>query len=176
MKIEKTIKMHLETERLVINAFSPSDKEVWRTIEASAEVRKYIDGQPLNPKDADAYIDEIIESYRTNGFGRYAVRHRESSLLMGMCGFRATSYGLDFGYRYAPEYWGQGYGFEAAKAVLDYGLNMLKLDCIVALAFKANSASIRIIENLNFEPLGPVVIEGETVEKYEMTQSIWQNS
>ena len=167
--------MHLETERLVINAFSPSDKEVWRTIEASADIRKYIDGQPLNPKDADAYLDQSIESYSTKGFGRYAVRHKHSGLLMGMCGFRATSYGLDFGYRYAPEYWGQGYGFEAAKAVLDYGLNILKLDCIVALAFKANSASIRIIENLNFEPLGPVVIESETVEKYEMTQSIWQN-
>jgi len=167
--------MHLETERLVINAFSPSDKEVWRTIEASADVRKYIDGQPLNPKDADAYLDQSIESYSIKGFGRYAVRHKHSGLLMGMCGFRDTSYGLDFGYRYAPEYWGQGYGFEAAKAVLDYGLNILKLDCIVALAFKANSASIRIIENLNFESLGPVVIEGETVEKYEMTQRIWQN-
>ena len=168
MKIEKTIKMHLETERLVINAFSPSDKEVWRTIEASAEVRKYIDGQPLNPKDADAYIDEIIESYRTNGFGRYAVRHRESGLLMGMCGFRATSYGLDFGYRYAPKYWGQGYGFEAASSVLDYGLNRQKLGPIVALAFKANTASIHIIEKLKFKSLGPVVIEGETVEKYQI--------
>jgi len=168
VKIEKTIKMHLETERLVINAFSPSDKEVWRTIEASAEVRKYIDGQPLNPKDADAYIDEIIESYRTNGFGRYAVRHRESGLLMGMCGFRATSYGLDFGYRYAPEYWGQGYGFEAASSVLDFGLNRQKLGPIVALAFKANTASIHLIEKLKFKSLGPVVIEGETVEKYQI--------
>ena len=160
--------MHLETERLVINAFSPSDKEVWRTIEASAEVRKYIDGQPLRPKDADAYIDEIIESYRTNGFGRYAVRHRENGLLMGMCGFRATSYGLDFGYRYAPEYWGQGYGFEAASSVLDYGLNRQKLGPIVALAFKANTASIHLIEKLKFKSLGPVVIEGETVEKYQI--------
>ena len=168
MKIEKTIKMHLETERLVINAFSPSDKEVWRTIEASAEVRKYIDGQPLNPKDADAYIDEIIESYRTNGFGRYAVRHRENGLLMGMCGFRATSYGLDFGYRYAPGYWGQGYGFEAASSVLDFGLNRQKLGPIVALAFKANTASIHLIEKLKFKSLGPVVIEGETVEKYQI--------
>ena len=160
--------MHLETERLVINAFSPSDKKVWRTIEASPEVRKYIDGQPLSPKDADAYIDEIIESYRTNGFGRYAVRHRESGLLMGMCGFRATSYGLDFGYRYAPKYWGQGYGFEAASSVLDYGLNRQKLGPIVALAFKANTASIHIIEKLKFKSLGPVVIEGETVEKYQI--------
>ena len=168
MNFERTIEMHLETERLVINAFSPSDKEVWRTIEASAEVRKYIDGQPLNPKDADAYIDEIIESYQTNGFGRYAVRHRESGLLMGMCGFRATSYGLDFGYRYAPGYWGQGYGFEAASSVLDYGLNRQKLGPIVALAFKANTASIHIIEKLKFKSLGPVVIEGETVEKYQI--------
>lgn len=168
MNFERTIEMHLETERLVINAFSPSDKKVWRTIEASPEVRKYIDGQPLSPKDADAYIDEIIESYRTNGFGRYAVRHRESGMLMGMCGFRATSYGLDFGYRYAPKYWGQGYGFEAASSVLDYGLNRQKLGPIVALAFKANTASIHIIEKLKFKSLGPVVIEGETVEKYQI--------
>lgn len=160
--------MYLETERLVINAFSPSDKKVWRTIEANPEVRKYIDGQPLSPKDADAYIDEIIESYRTNGFGRYAVRHRESGLLMGMCGFRAIRYGLDFGYRYAPEYWGQGYGFEAASSVLDFGLNKQKLGPIVALAFKANTASIHLIEKLKFKSLGPVVIEGETVEKYQI--------
>lgn len=160
--------MHIETNRLLINAFLPSDKAAWRLIEATPEVRKYIDGQPLSPKDADAYIDETIESYRTNGFGRYAVRHRESGLLMGMCGFRAASYGLDFGYRYAPEYWGQGYGFEAAAAVLNFGLNRLKLGPIVALAFKTNTASIHIIEKLKFKSLGPVVIEGETVEKYQI--------
>ena len=160
--------MHIETNRLLINAFLPSDKAAWRLIEATPEVRKYIDGQPLSPKDADAYIDETIESYRTNGFGRYAVRHRESGLLMGMCGFRAASYGIDFGYRYAPEYWGQGYGFEAAAAVLDFGLNRLKLGPIVALAFKANTASIHIIEKLKFKSLGPVVIEGKTVEKYQI--------
>ena len=160
--------MHIETNRLLINAFLPSDKAAWRLIEATPEVRKYIDGQPLSPKDADAYIDETIESYRTNGFGRYAVRHRESGLLMGMCGFRAASYGLDFGYRYAPGYWGQGYGFEAAAAVLDFGLNRLKLGPIVALAFKTNTASIHIIEKLKFKSLGPVVIEGETVEKYQI--------
>lgn len=168
--------MHLETKQLIINAFSPTDKEVWRTIEANAEVRKYIGAQSLSPKAADAYVDQNIESYRKNGFGRYAVRHKQSCLLIGMCGFRTESYGIDFGYRYAPDFWGHGYGFEAASAVLEYGLNTLKLDRIIALALKANTASIRIIETLKFESLGTVEIWGETVEKYEMTQSIWQSS
>ena len=29
---------------------------------------------------------------------------------------------IDIGFAYLPEYWGQGYGYEAAAAVMDHGL------------------------------------------------------
>ena len=47
-------------------------------------------------------------------------------------------------------------------------MKKLKLGPIVALAFKANTASARLIEKLKFKSLGLVVIEGETVEKYQI--------
>ena len=47
-------------------------------------------------------------------------------------------------------------------------MKKLKLGPIGALAFKANTASVHLIEKLKFKSLGPIVIEAETVGKYQI--------
>ena len=44
-----------------------------------------------------------------------------------MCGFLKENYGVDFGYRYSKNSWGKGFGFEAAKIVLNYGLFRIRV-------------------------------------------------
>ena len=60
-----------------------------------------------------------------------------------MCGFMVEPWGIDFGYRLSESYWQQGYGYEAAKAVLDFGLIKLSLKKIIEVAFKANLPSLK---------------------------------
>jgi RimJ/RimL family protein N-acetyltransferase len=88
-----------------------------------------------------------------------------------MCGFMVEPCGIDFGYRLSESHWQQGYGYEAAKALLDFGLIKHFLKNVIAVAFKANLASIKIIENLDLIAQSPIMFSGFTVEKYILTRN-----
>jgi len=88
---------------------------------------------------------------------------------VGMCGFLLEDYGVDFGYRYSPSFWGMGIGYEAARSVLDFGLDSIQAEEIVALVLQENTASVRIINKLNFSFVGRITFEGyEKVLKYSL--------
>ena len=80
-------------------------------------------------------------------------------------------HGIDFGYRLSESHWQQVYGYEAAKAVLDFGLIKLSLKKVIALVFKENLSSIKIIEKLDFVAQGPIAFRGFTVEKYMLSRN-----
>jgi ribosomal-protein-alanine N-acetyltransferase len=52
------------------------------------------------------------------------------------------------GWRLARAYWGQGYAFEAAQAVIEDGFGRLRLDEIVAYTGPANWRSWGLMERL----------------------------
>ncbi len=115
--------MLLETDRLIIKCFKTSDISDWAKIESDANVRRFVDGKILSFEEARKYVELNIGQYQKIGFGRYAVRLKENGNLIGMCGFLKENYGIDFGYRYSKISWGKGFGFEAAKEVLNYGFS-----------------------------------------------------
>ena len=160
--------MKLETDRLVITQFNESDKMTWSLIDSNPLIRKYLPGIPTKEESFD-YIERSIISYNLNGFGRYAVRIRKTGELLGMCGFILEDYGIDFGYRYLPKYWGMGLGFEAARRVLDFGLATIQAKEIVALVLTENVASIKIIDKLKFSLVGKINVGTyDNVLKYAM--------
>ncbi len=95
---------------------------MWPFIEAAPLVRKFVDGRCLSTEEAGHYIKMNMDSYTENGFGRFAFRAKTSKRLIVLCGFLQQDKEIDFGYRYSAETWGKGIGHEAAKKVLDYGL------------------------------------------------------
>lgn len=52
-------------------------------------------------------------------------------------------------------HWGQGFGFAAAQAGLEYGFTVLGLQRIWAEALEANVASIRVLQRLGMDSTGP---------------------
>jgi RimJ/RimL family protein N-acetyltransferase len=55
---------------------------------------------------------------------------------------------IEIGWRFARAYWGQGYAFEAARALVDDGFGRLSFDEIVAFTVPANQRSWRLMERL----------------------------
>lgn len=53
-----------------------------------------------------------------------------------------------------PAYFKRGYGYEAAKAVLDYANDILNLPTILAFTVKENTASIKLLEKLGLKQTG----------------------
>jgi RimJ/RimL family protein N-acetyltransferase len=100
--------------------------------------------------DARAYIrDGPVASYERFGFGLWLVELTDGTRI-GMCGLlkRDTLEDVDIGFAYLPAYQSQGYGFEAARAVLDYARDVLGISRVVAIVSEGNDASARLLEKL----------------------------
>ena len=162
--------MLLKTNSLIIEYFNTNDISDWAEIESDADVRRFVDGKVLSLKEASEYVEMNIRQYQTHGYGRYAVRLKENRKLIGMCGFLKENYGIDFGYRYSKISWGKGFGFEAAKVVLNYGLSELGLEKVVGLTAEENSGSIRILEKLGFKLQEKFLFNNTKAFKYQYTK------
>ena len=161
--------MRFETKRLIINKFYTNDISAWALIECDPKVRKFVNNKVLTCGEAKSYVLENIESYKTYGYGRYAVRYKSNRKLIGMCGFLKDELGIDFGYRYSRDTWGQGIGTEAAQAVIKYGLTKVALRSIVAAVLPENIASEKILIKLGFLFEEQTHFMGKLCKKYKMS-------
>ena len=72
----------------------------------------------------------------------------------GFTGLSAPTYQTPFtpcvevGWRFRPQFWGQGYATEAARLALDYGFGTLQLPEIVSFAAAGNQRSPRVMERI----------------------------
>ncbi|HET9294082.1 MAG TPA: GNAT family N-acetyltransferase, partial [Gemmatimonadales bacterium] len=102
-------------------------------------------------EDARAYIAKgPIDSYDRHGFGLLLVSRKEDGVPIGMCGLlrRDALPDVDVGFAFLPAFWGKGYAFESAAAVLSYGREVLGLNRIVAITSPENEGSIRVLTKL----------------------------
>jgi RimJ/RimL family protein N-acetyltransferase len=149
----------LETERLVLRKISADDAEFIVELLNQPSFLRYIgDKEVRNAADAIRYIQTgPIASYEQFGFGLYLVALKASGVSIGICGLlkRDSLPDVDIGFAFLPSYWSQGYAFESASAVMDYGREVLGLSRIVAITSFDNDASIRLLEKigLRFERL-----------------------
>ena len=145
----------LETERLSLRQLSLEDALFILTLLNEPSFLRYIgDKQVRNIEGAQQYLlNGPIASYKQNGFGLYLVTLKEHDTPIGMCGLikRAELTDVDIGFAFLPDFWNQGFAFEAATAVMNYGQARLKLERIVAITSLDNDASINLLQRLGFE-------------------------
>jgi RimJ/RimL family protein N-acetyltransferase len=118
---------------------------------ADPDVMRFIgDGSVHTAAQATAFVHHMRHQARERGWILWAVEAKATGTLMGWCGFGLREGQVDFGYRFAKAFWGQGFGTEVAQAVLAYGLAQYQLVPCTATAFVENTASRRILEKLGF--------------------------
>ena len=139
-------------------------------------------------EEAQNYIQErIIKSYGNNGFGMYLIKLKRKNIPIGLSGLvkRPTLDDVDIGYALFDDFTGNGYAFEATKAVYNYGKTALGLKRIVAIVNDDNEKSIKLLEKLGFQfekmiqsgddelrfyaNIPPSVILGQNVVKFNFT-------
>lgn len=146
----------LETERLIFREMdSDNDAEFVCELLNSPKFIKYIgDRDVRNVEQAAAFIENRYrQSYRDNGFGLYAVERKIDNVSIGLCGFvkRDTLPGPDIGFAFLPEFEGNGYGFESADAMMNYGRDTLGFNQVLAITSLDNEISGRLLEKLGFK-------------------------
>ena len=166
----------LETDRLLLQRFtaSPSESEFALRLLNEPSYLQYIGDKGVRTlEQATAYLLEgPIKSYQLHGHGLYLVVLKDSLQPVGICGLlrRDQFPDADLGYAFLPEFWSQGFAYESASAVLDYGKRTLKLSKIIALVSPANSPSIKLLEKLGFTYSEQVKMEpsGSDAAVYEL--------
>lgn len=141
-----------ETERLTLRRLTVDDAEfVFALLNEPSWLRFIGDKGVRTLEDARAYIENgPLAMYQRFGFGLYVTERRTDGVSMGMCGLikRDGLDDVDIGFAFLPAYWGRGYAFEAAAAVMDYGRNVIGLTRIVAITAPDNESSARLLEKL----------------------------
>ena len=141
-----------ETERLTLRRLTVDDAQfVFALLNEPSWLRFIGDKGVLTLEDARAYIENgPLAMYQRFGFGLYVTERRTDGVPMGMCGLikRDGLDDVDIGFAFLPAYWGRGYAFEAAAAVMDYGRNVIGLTRIVAITAPDNESSARLLEKL----------------------------
>lgn len=149
----------LATERTILREITSDDAAFVLDLLNQPSFIKYIgDRQVRTIDEAREYIESrFAESYRKFGFGMWAVVLKETSQIVGLCGFVKRD-GLpeaDIGFALLPQFEGKGYAFESASAAMLYGRDVLKLPRVLAITSQHNANSQKILEKigLKFERL-----------------------
>lgn len=166
----------LETNRLLLRELNTNDAENFFGLNNNPNVIKYTGDSAFKSIDEAGEFLENYKDYRLNGYGRWAVIHKETSKFIGWCGLKFDEIGneTDIGFRFFEEVWNKGYATESAKACLIYGFEKLKLKRIVGRAMKKNRSSIRVLEKIGLEYEKDAEFEGcdAVIYKIEKNQNI----
>ena len=101
--------------------------------------------------------------------GLWATVHKETGRFIGRCGLLPWTIDgkdeVEVAFTIAREYWGQGLATEAARAILQHGLEGLNLSRLICLIELENIASQRVAEKIGMrferearDEMGPFLI------------------
>lgn len=142
----------LETERLLLRPFTFDDAPFVLTLLNEPSFIHFIGDKKVRTlEDARQYLRTgPMACYEQNDFGLMLVEVKDSHTPIGMCGLlkRQELAHPDIGFAYVPDYWGQGFAFEAATAVLKDAGERLSQSQILAIVNPDNVASIKLLERL----------------------------
>lgn len=170
----------IETERLILRELLPIDDEGMYRLDSNPNVHKFLGNQPITSiEESRQYIDYIRNQYLENGIGRYAVILKETNEFIGWSGIKYITEHenghinfYEIGYRFIEEYWGKGYGYESAKAWLDYGFKTMKIKTIYASANIENCGSRKILEKIGMQQKNEFNWNGIPCIWYELENKI----
>lgn len=163
----------LETERLYLREFTMDDAQLLIELN-TPEVLKYVHEPPTTTENAPIVLrDIILPQYKLYNHGRWAVHLKTSHEFIGWCGLKYVKERdeIDLGYRFFPKHWGKGYATEAAKAVIDYGKNVLQLPHIMAQAHLENIASQHVLEKCGLQFRSEGIVDDCPVKIYDLPKA-----
>ena len=173
----------LITDRLVLRGFRDEDREPFAALNADPEVMRYF-VSTLDRVSSDARVDRILDHWRADGHGLWAVERREDGRFLGFTGLAKQDYleQPEVGWRFARFAWGHGYATEAAIASLAWGFEERGYREVVSVTAVENDRSRAVMERLGMhrDPaddfLHPHIPEGHPLRRhvlYRLTHQEW---
>ena len=148
--------VRLETDRLILRAFSESDLDDFYAYASVPGVGEMAGWSHHKSKDTSKVV---LRSF-LEGKEVFALYHKNDGKVIGSLGIHKLKANDEeeykdlkiksIGYVLSKDYWGQGLMPEAIKAVIEYGFDILNLDAFICGHFSDNIQSKRVIEKCGF--------------------------
>jgi RimJ/RimL family protein N-acetyltransferase len=153
-KKKQALEQITETQRLLIRKLTDDDAAfIFELVNTKEWLQNIGDRNVHSREDALRYLRDVhYKSYDDNGFGHYVVLLKNNLVPIGVCGFlkRDTLPGVDAGYAFLPAYFGRGYAFESASAIIQYAKDVLKFPSLYAIVLQVNLPSRKLLDRLGF--------------------------
>lgn len=175
----------LETPRLILRKLRIDDAE--DMFEYAQDRDLALNGLWLPYTHLQESIDDLAEAqemYVKGNFWDWAVEHRADHKMigrLGLHGYHPKDNRADLGYAFNRKYWGQGYGTEAARCVVQFGFEVLGLHRISANVLLDNAGSIGVLTKIGMRFEGVkrdfTAIRGhhEDLHSYSILRPEWEN-
>ena len=167
----------LTTERLVIRLIDEADALfILELLNDPSFIRNIGDRHVRSLDDAHKYIRKgPLASYERHGFGLWLVELKGEGTPIGICGLlkRDVLDAPDIGFAYLPAFQSKGYGYEAARAVLDHARDTLRLPRVLAIVNADNEHSARMLKKLGmrFERMVQVSDKQPTLRLFSVSRT-----
>jgi RimJ/RimL family protein N-acetyltransferase len=159
----------LETDRIIIRRFKPSDLEMFVAYRSTREVSAF-QGLFSLQRGRELIAEMHDKLLGDPGWFQFALQEKSSGELIGDLALNLIELPgtAELGFTLAPTHWGQGFALEAVNGVLEIAFKTLGLHRIIAFTAEDNQRSQKLLERLGFR------LEGKSLESYEVN-GVWIN-
>jgi RimJ/RimL family protein N-acetyltransferase len=177
-------KTRMRTHRLRLRSWTMEDVQRYREACNTPAVMRWLGGVQSR-FELKRDVRYFIRSERTDGFTYWVVERLFDRAFLGFCGlvripdqdcpFRGE---LEIGWRLCERSWRQGYGFEAASAVLRFAFHDLGAGFVVSRTAAGNVPSQQLMgklglirrPDLDYRPAGEV----ESMHVFSVSKASWR--
>lgn len=177
----------IETDRLILRRFKPSDAEALSVVFAKPEVWMYPYGRGFSRKETEMFLDAQISEWNEGGFGCWIAIEKSSERVVGFVGISVPHFlpeilpAVEVGWRFDPDVWGRGFAMEGATAALDQSFSTLGLESVCSAPQTVNPPSSKVCRRLGMRLERVVTAEATKtrgpvdVDLYWITKSEWND-
>ncbi len=139
----------LETKRLILEEIEDDRFDELVNLLANKKVHRFFP-KTLNKEESNEFLLKIRKRQKEDGISFWAVIQKYDMRFLGICGLLKQIIDekeeIEVGYRINDEFWGKGYGTEAAEGCIKYAKDKLRLSSVISLILPENKQSIRVAE------------------------------
>ena len=141
----------METDRLILRMWAKKDAPALFEYAKDPDVGPNAGWKPhASVGESRMIIDQLFRHNMT-----WAIIEKSTGTIVGSIGFEEDKYrpnisSKEMGYSLAKRCWGNGYMTEAAKCLIRYGFEELKLEVLMIRTSETNRRSQRVIEKCGF--------------------------
>ena len=174
----------IQTDRLLLRPFTMEDASTVKILAGEKDIASTTLNIPHPYEDgmAEEWIGTHQDRYEKGESVVLAIVLNDSSTLIGAIGLEISKDNdrAELGYWIGKPYWNKGYCTEAARALIQYGFDVLGLARIHASHFRRNPASGRVMQNIGMIHEGSLRKhikkwdKQEDLEVYGILKEEWQ--